>query len=50
MVDFISDGVIVSTQSADEVGRMILSKFKKQKKKNTQTYYQIKYTYKVFLL
>ena len=35
MVDFISNAVIVSTQSADEVGRRILSKFKKRKKKDT---------------
>ena len=33
MVDFISSAVIVSTQSADEVGQKILSKFKKRKKK-----------------
>ena len=33
MVDFISNAVIVSTQSADEVGQKILSKFKKRKKK-----------------
>ena len=38
MVDFISNAVIVSTQSADEVGQTILSKFKKRKKKDT-TYY-----------
>ena len=35
MVDFISNAVIVSTQSADEVGQTILSKFKKRKKKDT---------------
>ena len=34
MVDFISNAVIVSTQSADEVGQKILSKFKKRKKKD----------------
>ena len=33
MVDFISNAVIVSTQSADEVGQKTLSKFKKRKKK-----------------
>ena len=35
IVDFISNTVIVSTQSAVEVGRRILSKFKKRKKKDT---------------
>ena len=34
MVDFISNAVIVSTQSADEVGQTILWKFKKRKKKD----------------
>ena len=34
MVDFISNAVIVSTQSADEVGQKFLSKFKKRKKKH----------------
>ena len=34
MADFISSAVIVSMQSADDVGQTILSKFKKRKKKD----------------